>query len=127
MRQKGGRLLSTCYRTTLAGITLDDVGELTEGFLNDLPGWEDAAEAAPNYRACFGSPLARIPDRFGEHGVKLALGEFLGLRHCWLARGHHLIRRAGTSGQSHWSLLRHRHDFWVSSRWLVTALQAQTS
>ena len=36
-----------------------------EGFLNGLPGWEDAAEAAPNYRACFGSPLARIPDRFG--------------------------------------------------------------
>jgi hypothetical protein len=23
------------------------------------------------------SPLARIPDRFSQHGVKLALGEFL--------------------------------------------------
>jgi hypothetical protein len=87
------------YRTTLAGKTVDDVGELTEGFLNGLPGWEDAVEAAPNYRACFGSPLARIPDRFSKHGVKLALGEFLRLRHCWLARGHHLIHRAGTSGQ----------------------------
>jgi hypothetical protein len=90
-------------------------------------GAEQAVETAPNYRACFGSPLARIPDRFGKHGVKLALGEFLGLRHCRLARGRHLIHRTGTSGQLHWSSPPHRHDLWVGSRWLATALQAQTS
>jgi hypothetical protein len=35
------------------------------------------AEAAPSDAAV--SPSARVPDRFRQHGVKLALGEFLGL------------------------------------------------
>jgi hypothetical protein len=115
------------YRTTLASITVDDVGELAEGFLNGLPVGKTLPKLAPNYRVCFASPLARIPDRFSKHGVKLALGEFLGLPRYWLACGHHLIRRASTGGQQRCSSLRHRHDLWVSGRWLVIALQAQTS
>jgi hypothetical protein len=64
-RAKGEVVFSHhAYRTTLGGKTVDDVGELTEGFLNSLPGWEDSPKLAPNYRVCFGSPLARVPDRF---------------------------------------------------------------
>src|SRR5258708_19351209 len=54
------------------------------------------------------SPLARIPDRFSQHGVKLALVEFLRLSHYWLARGHYPIHRAGTGRQQCWLSLRRR-------------------
>ena len=43
-------------------------------------------------------PLARIPDRFSYHGVKLALGEFLRLQHCCLP-GHNLCHWAGAGSQ----------------------------
>jgi hypothetical protein len=72
------------------------------------------------------SRLARIPDRFSEHRVKLALGEFLGLPHARFPR-HHLCRRAGTGSQQRRPWLRHR-PYPGFRRWrLVTALQAQAS
>jgi len=46
------------YRTTLAGITVDDVGELAEGFLNGLPGWEDPAEACSELSRLFRQPVS---------------------------------------------------------------------
>src|SRR5882724_8306089 len=72
------------------------------------------------------SSLARIPDRFSQHGVKLALAEFLGLlRYCLLR--NLLCRRAGTGGQQRRRSLRHR-PYPGFCRWrLVTTLQAQSS
>ena len=52
----------------------------------------------------------RIAHSFRQHRVKLALGEFLGLRRYWLARRHHPIHRAVTCSQLRWSSLRHRHQ-----------------
>jgi hypothetical protein len=69
------------------------------------------------------SPLARIPDRFSEHGVKLALGEFLRLPHYCLPR-HHLCHRAGTGSQQRRPSLRHRPYLGVCCWRLVPALQA---
>jgi hypothetical protein len=52
----------------------------------------------------------RIAHSFRQHRVQLALGEFLGLHHDWLARRHHLIHRAATSRQLRRLSLRHRHQ-----------------
>src|SRR5258706_5161169 len=52
-------------------------------------------------------PLARIPDRFSWHGVKLTLAEFLRLPPYCLPR-HLLCHRAGTGGQQRRPSLRHR-------------------
>ena len=72
------------------------------------------------------SSLARIPDRFSQHGVKLALAEFLGLLpHC-LPR-YLLCRRAGTGGQQRRASLRHRPYPGLCCWRLVTTLQAQSS
>jgi hypothetical protein len=67
----------------------------------------------------------RIPDGFSQHGVELALGEFLGLRRCYLAR-HLLCHRAGTGSQRRHSL-RYRPYPGFCCRRLVTTFQAQTS
>jgi hypothetical protein len=67
----------------------------------------------------------RIPYRLHQHGVKLPLRELLRLPRYWLACRHHLIDGAATGRRQHWRSLRHRHDHWLSSWWLVTALQAQ--
>jgi hypothetical protein len=72
------------------------------------------------------SPLARIPDRFSQHGVKLGLAEFLRLPPYCLPR--HLLRhRAGTGGQQRRPSLRDRPYLGFCCWRLVTALQAQTS
>ena len=71
------------------------------------------------------SPLARIPDRFSQHGVELTLCEFLRLPYYCLPR-HHLCHRAGTGSQQHRSSLR-RGPYLGFCCWrLMTTLQVQT-
>ena len=72
------------------------------------------------------SPLARIPDRFSQHGVKLALAEFLRLLPYCLPR-YLLCHRAGTGGQQRRPSLRHRPYPGFCCWRLVTTLQAQAS
>jgi hypothetical protein len=72
----------------------------------------------------FGVRSPRIPDRFRQHCVKLALGEFLGLPRYRLTRRHNLIHRAGTGRQQPWLSLRSRHDLGLCGWRLVPSLQA---
>jgi hypothetical protein len=72
------------------------------------------------------SRLARIPDRFSQHGIKLALGEFPRPLHYCLPR-HHLCRWVGTGSQQRRSSLRHRPYLGFCCWRLVTTLQVQTS
>src|SRR6185312_4662972 len=69
---------------------------------------------------------ARIPDRIGQHGVKLTLGELPGLLRDRLGLGlrHHPVHRTLASRRERWSSRRHRHDPRVGRRWLVTPLVA---
>jgi hypothetical protein len=70
-------------------------------------------------------PSAGIPDRFSQHGVKLALTEFLRLPAYGLPR-HLLCHRAGTGGQRRPSLPDRPYLGFCCWR-LVAALHAQTS
>ena len=70
-------------------------------------------------------PLARIPDHFSKHGVKLALVEFLRLQHYCLPR-HNLCHRAGAGSQQRWSSFRHRSYLGFCCRRLMATLQVQT-
>src|ERR1700682_5389184 len=72
------------------------------------------------------SPLARIPDRFSQHGVKLALAEFLRLPPYCLPR-HLLCHRAGTGGQQRRPSPRERPYLGFCCWRLLSTLQAQTS
>jgi hypothetical protein len=71
------------------------------------------------------SSLARIPDRFSQHRVKLALAEFLRVPPSGLPR-HLLCHRARTGDQQRRPSLRHRPYLGICRGRLVTTLQAQT-
>ena len=71
-------------------------------------------------------PLARIPDRFSQHSVKLALGVFLRPQHYCLPR-HQPRRRTGAGSQQRWSSFRHRPYLGFCCWRLMATLQVQTS
>ena len=71
--------------------------------------------------------LARIPDRFSQHGVKLALGELLRLP-CLLACARHLLIHRAAQAANNAGLGFGTDTYLGFCCWrLVTALQAQTS
>src|SRR3954467_191573 len=72
---------------------------------------------------------ARIPDRIGQHGVKLTLGEFSGRRRGGLRRSlvrlrHHPVHRLGAGCRRCRLSCTHSHDFRIGRWRLVTALVA---
>ncbi len=99
---------------------MDEPGPPSDRSLEPTEVWRDCRDE----RAA--SPSLRIPDRFRQHGVKLALGELRGLLRYFLPR-HDPCNRARAGGQRRRCTLRHRHYPGLCRRRLVTALQVKTS